>query len=358
VRFFGLRGRFRDALAEAERAVAVAQASGDRTRVAWLEAMECFDRRPLGDLDGAARAGASALAHAVAMRDLRLEAMAEQALGLVDHARGAHGAACERFVRAGAAARRCNDLRFAAIAAGNHAVTLHAIGDVLGAREQQAVALRCFGSIDDRYHLARMIPLDVALTRATGDLARAEETFVGGLDVVRDHGDALGEAELFLEGARVAGARRARAQAEARLSEARVILRDVEDVYLAAELAAIAAEVRRGAAPELTLRLDRNGSAVELTGGIAGRVRIDLSRRASLRRILVALVERHASGALGLAIHEVLEAGWPGERMRAESGSARVYMAIRRLRALGLDEAIVTHEGGYALSSLVRVANC
>jgi hypothetical protein len=123
---------------------------------------------------------------------------------------------------------------------------------------------------------------------------------------------------------------------------------------LIAEIDSARREVERAERGELTLAIDGQARAIVLAGGSAGRTMIDLSRRASLRRILSALAERHARGE-GLTHAEVREAGWPGEKMGAESASARVYMAIRRLRALGLDEAIVTTADGYALGSLVRV---
>jgi predicted ATPase len=77
---------------------------------------------------------------------------------------------------------------------------------------------------------------------------------------------------------------------------------------------------------------------------------IDLARHGALRRVLDELVTRRltepgsASSALAL-----LEAGWPGERIRHESGMLRVYTVIRRIRALGFGEALVTRDDGYLL---------
>jgi len=356
-RFHALRGRFREALAAGARASELAKRSGDRRVAAWVASFECFVRRPLGDLAGAELAGRSALAYAHEAHDLRLEAMAEQCLGLVDHARGALGSASERYLRAIAAAQRADDDRTRGIALANRAVTLLALGQVTAASDCHRMARAAFESIGDRYHDTRLAPLGVALARAAGDLETAESRFHAGLDVVRDQGDVGCEAELLLEGARVAAVRRARAQAETRLAEARLVARDVDDVFLAAEVDVVAADVERAERGELELKLDVSARAIELTGGVAGRITIDLSRRAALRRILFALAERHIARQRGLTPLEVLEAGWPGERMRAESASARVYMAIRRLRALGLEEVLVTTEEGYALSSLVRVVS-
>jgi predicted ATPase len=83
-----------------------------------------------------------------------------------------------------------------------------------------------------------------------------------------------------------------------------------------------------------------------------GGPRRDLTRYGSLRRTLDVLVARRleAPGASTSAA-ALLEAAWPGERVRHESGMLRVYTAIRRLRALGLGDALVTRDDGYLLST-------
>jgi hypothetical protein len=81
-----------------------------------------------------------------------------------------------------------------------------------------------------------------------------------------------------------------------------------------------------------------------------GSARRDLTRHGSLRRALDVLVARRldAPGTPTPAT-TLLEAAWPGERIRHESGMLRVYTAIRRLRALGLGDALVTRDDGYLL---------
>jgi tetratricopeptide (TPR) repeat protein len=85
-----------------------------------------------------------------------------------------------------------------------------------------------------------------------------------------------------------------------------------------------------------------------------GGDRLDLARHGSLRLVLDALVSRRiAEPGVAMSAAALLERGWPGERVRYESGMLRVYTAIRRLRALGLTEALETRDDGYLLS--VRV---
>ncbi len=84
----------------------------------------------------------------------------------------------------------------------------------------------------------------------------------------------------------------------------------------------------------------RDGSAFVRAGK-----RVDLGRRGSLRRILAALV----AAERGASRDALLAEGWPGERLLAEAASKRLRVAIATLRSLGLREAIVTRDDGYAL---------
>jgi len=87
-----------------------------------------------------------------------------------------------------------------------------------------------------------------------------------------------------------------------------------------------------------------------------GEARVSLARRASLRRILDAIVERagREPGA-ALTVTALLDAGWPGERMRHESGASRVYVAVSTLRRMGLRDAIERFDDGYRVRPGVAV---
>ena len=86
---------------------------------------------------------------------------------------------------------------------------------------------------------------------------------------------------------------------------------------------------------------------------------VSLLRQRSLLRIFLALVDE-AERAPGRALTqlEVLARGWPGEKMRADSGAMRVYTSIRRLRRSGLQGILLTRGDGYLLDpnvALVRM---
>jgi hypothetical protein len=87
-----------------------------------------------------------------------------------------------------------------------------------------------------------------------------------------------------------------------------------------------------------------------------GAGRVNLGRRGALRRVLVRLVEQQAaSPGVGISVDEVVAAGWPNDRMQYESGAARAYVTVQRLRSLGLKEILITRDDGYLLDPDVHV---
>lgn len=93
-----------------------------------------------------------------------------------------------------------------------------------------------------------------------------------------------------------------------------------------------------------------------------GRIRrgtevVDVARRPTLRRVLEALVaKRLEAPGEALAWDTLLEAGWPGQKVGAESGVHRVRVAVSTLRKLGLADVIETVDEGYRLAPDVPLA--
>ncbi len=86
--------------------------------------------------------------------------------------------------------------------------------------------------------------------------------------------------------------------------------------------------------------------------GIVATIR---NRRAS-RNILSALVATHrAMPGYPLSVHDVFEAGWPGQSISHDAAKRRVYTAVSDLRSLGLDELLVTGDDGYLLDPRVVI---
>ena len=113
-----------------------------------------------------------------------------------------------------------------------------------------------------------------------------------------------------------------------------------------------ASGARRGKAPAPAVRQSTE-VVVAMDGGWFRRsdgARVDLSAHRARRLLLAALARRHEAGIeQGASVSDLIEAGWPGEQMLAQSGASRVYVAIAALRKLGLRRALVRGEDGYRL---------
>ncbi len=73
-------------------------------------------------------------------------------------------------------------------------------------------------------------------------------------------------------------------------------------------------------------------------------------------RILLALIA-HQQGGEGsaLSIWELIEAGWPGERLTPQSAKNRFHVALSNMRKRGLRAVLLRHHGGYALSNALEI---
>ncbi len=105
-------------------------------------------------------------------------------------------------------------------------------------------------------------------------------------------------------------------------------------------------------APAKAIVVANEGRSLTLASGESH----DLSRHGPVRKILwtLALLRRdHPSQSL--STQGTIEAGWPGEKMQHEAATLRVYTTIRRLRGLGLGDAVMTRDDGYLLDPDVAV---
>jgi hypothetical protein len=78
---------------------------------------------------------------------------------------------------------------------------------------------------------------------------------------------------------------------------------------------------------------------------------VDLSKRRTLRRLLVALARRRIEGDGQPVKHDdLIDAAWPGDRCRRASALNRLAFSICELRRLGLREILERTPGAYYLT--------
>lgn len=125
-----------------------------------------------------------------------------------------------------------------------------------------------------------------------------------------------------------------------------------DDPAWAARVVARRAGTRTAPGPQLRVTLD--GAELQLPGVDAP---IDLRRRAPLRRILLALVERRVQApGEALTQDELVAAGWPGEYISHGAASNRLHVALSTLRSLGLRPYLDSSEHGYRLAPGIAIA--
>lgn len=319
-----------------------AEAASDQPHLGWACAFSAYVERSLGRFEVAERSAVQALGLARQLKDFSMAAMAEISIGHLAHARGQLDAAALAFRRVVAIADVAEAVRIEGIGAGSLGAVAIDAGQLDEAAKALARARRAFESVDDRYHLARVVVDEARLAMHRSDQG-ASAALLAALEHARLAGSL--EGELYAREATVLLARRAGdvALAEERLASLEALVAMGDD----REWSTRVARLRAGEGS--LLQLSPDGRTVRFDD-----THIDFSRRGPLRRVLLALARAFEQGRR-LSSDDVREAGWPGERMLPSSAAARVYMAVRRLRALGLSKIIVTHDDGYGLASGVRL---
>lgn len=343
-RFDALRSQHRAALRSFEAALLLGEQTKDLALQGWACARSCYSLRALGEHAAAHERGQRALRLARETRDLGLTGMTEQVLGTLARARGNDAEAEQLYRRAAGTARVAHAPRLLGIALANLASLQLWRGELDAATGLFAEARACFEAAQDLFHLSRL-SVDEAALAVRRRAADAEAQVNAALDSATASGSLEGQLqarELLVELAELRGDSRL---AEQRRDALAALARVSDDVAWPAPRAPSVP----GSRP--LLRLSRDGRRVEWAGGT-----LDFSRRGPLRRVLLALVEARLKGDDTVLVGGLREAGWPGEKMFADSASARVYMAIRRLRELGLEAVLLTRDDGYRLSPELDVA--
>jgi hypothetical protein len=83
---------------------------------------------------------------------------------------------------------------------------------------------------------------------------------------------------------------------------------------------------------------------------------IDLGRRRLLRRLLAHLVARRLDRpGEPCAASELIDVGWPSERILADAAMNRLYVALCYLRRHGLERALRTSPDGWYLDPAIDI---
>ncbi len=296
-------------------------------------------------------------------------------LALLDVEAGQLDTAAEQMERGLELVRRAGDVRLEAITLGNLGMLRHERGDLGGALDLHTRARTLLGELGDVRSEAlartRRGAVLAALTRteeADSELDVAERTF----SVL---GDALGRALValargFVDLGRWLGAKAVGREADERrllaaLAERMQIARDGEDAVAKSDddaraflriLDAALTRVESGVVAEVPL-----DEAALVLGPEARFYRPprgafeDLRTRKSARAILLALAEDHRTGARGLTVKELYDAGWPGDRASDEAAANRVHVNLASLRKRGLKAWLVLNEDRYALDPRLAI---
>ncbi len=366
--FLWRAGRVAEARREGEQARALLSASGDRRELAYVLCDVAASDLDAGDVDQATACLGQGLDLLRELGYRRVEGRCLLLLALARREQGRFDDAATYLERALALHVEDGDRAAEGFALWHLGCLSLERDDAEGARRSLAQALARYVELGDAHLVAhaRMV-LGAALARAgaidaaEAELALADALLAGGPAAVLD-ALALFRAQVPLARAVAAsecgdhpGAAAARATAESALAALEAHsgipvahVRFARRVLVRALGASLPARgpTAPATAPDAELLMSADGRWFRLASGRE----VSLERRAALRRILAALASlRVEAPDTALPLDGVLEAGWPGERVSAASGAARVYNAVQRLRRLGLDGALRTRDDGYLL---------
>jgi tetratricopeptide (TPR) repeat protein len=256
-------------------------------------------------------------------------------LGSIELAEGHHEEARKRFEEALSIARQLGNRRY-------EAASLRYVGVVLLAERDFEGALRSFeatrvASEDiDTPTLAGVIGATLALLGRHDEAAARFAQARKGLET-RGEPRAGVLVEIFEAIAAVA---------RGEITDARAVAARMRTKKLAAEAFVALRVLDSLVTPNLTI-----GSEARWFRVGAGD-QVDLSKRRAPRLILRRLLETRKRAA---TLEEIVEAGWPGERIQTEAAAARAYTAIKTLRELGLGEILLRRDDGYLLDPAVEI---
>ena len=331
-----------------EEALPKARALDDRLAEATLVANLGALDHDIGHFESAARRYAEGLEGFRAVGDRRLEGITLTNLGVLEQEQGRAKAARARYRRALELARESGDHRYEAITLYNLGVLQHEAAELADAERHLEEALKLLVELADlhsevlcRARLGAVLADRGELEAGARAIEEAERRVSGraplALALVGLHRAFLELADGATDAAqrRVANAQRARADAPSLVEindDARLLLR------------VLGRRLADASGPCLTVGPEARWFEAP------GANRRSLDRFTAARRILDHLArERLAQPGQGVTGEELFASGWPGVNIAAPSANNRLYVALAKLRKMGLKVFILRDERGYFL---------
>lgn len=396
-------GAVGEALAESERAAAIATELGDveahRRVLVIAGGVRLFsgqEEAAIETLEASLRADGGPIPD-------DLEEHARRHLGYVWLQRGETAAAIQALSRAGDLARARGDQEAAASIVANLGLALQDRGDRSEAREHYQRAL---ASTKSTVRRAYYLGYEGTAAHEEGDLEVARTRYEEASEIVAKVGDRRALGWLAAMNAAVAARHDALEWAEKALSDADRIAAETKDVNLIwlarftklevhasrarngdaetraeahAEALRLRAEATSGKSPpasrswdvRLVLRLFATSLTSEQparstaphvtvardgTWFAVGETRCLVAKyRAASRMLSVLATSRERAPGTAMSVNALFRAGWPGEHIQKSSAANRVRVALAALRSLGLRDVLLHNGDGYLLDASIAV---
>lgn len=341
------RRRIDQARARYESALLAARADDDRRLEGIVTGNLGALDHDIGRFEEATRLYTAALDRLREVGDTRLEGIFWTNVGVLEQEQGGAKTARKHYERALSLLEGSGDSRFEAIALGNLGVLEHEAGDRSAALERHEQALELLEEVGDarsealcRARLGAVIAELGDAEAAEAQLDEAERLVVGrdalGLELVRLHRCFL---ELAAGDETAAFARIERAQAP---REGEPSLAEVNDDARML-LRMLASVMKRGRGPRLEV-----GPEAAWFRPPGGAVQ-SLQKYAAARNILERLTVARLGDRAPLSSEALFTAGWPGVKIAPQSANNRLYVALAKLRKMGLKVLLLRTDEGYLL---------
>jgi len=345
------RGELEDALQDYEAARVIAEELGSQRRAAQLRADVGAVRLQQGRLDEAREAYREAIEGLDEQTDPLTLGLAEGNLAILEQEIGDLEEAAALHVRAFDRVRRVGHRLYAAHLGGYAGAVEHERGDLRAALARYEPSLDGLRRVGDARLVAVIGALRGSAEAGCDRIEAAAEAFAEvdrALESVHDRGIEQA-ARVHRHHLALARGRAGLIPEEEARTEARAVCAEVEEsgALQPSDDLRLALRLLRAALGHGSLRVDGETRRVSLPDGSV----VDLSRRGVLWRLVEALAgARREHPPRPLTVHELLEAGWPGEAPTGASGLNRVKVALSTLRKLGLREVLQREGGGYVFA--------